>query len=205
MNPKQSFQNYSEGLQKILAKSDWEYVEKLAHDLRTCWELGHQVFLCGNGGSAANAIHLANDYLYGVGGHSHLGMRVQALTANPAVLTCLANDINYEQIFAEQLAVFGKPGDLLIALSGSGNSANIQAVLREAKEMKIKSYAILGFSGGVCKSLADVPIHFPVEDMQLSEDLQMIVGHMLMQWLHHNPPKPEMIDEAIHAETASYR
>lgn len=205
MNPKQSFQNYSARLQESLAKSDWGNVEKLALDLRECWEQGRQVFLCGNGGSAANAIHLANDYLYGIGSHTHSGMRVHALSANPAVLTCLANDINYEQIFAEQLAVFGRPGDLLIAFSGSGNSANIQAVLREAKEMKIKSYAILGFSGGVCKGLADVPIHFPVEDMQLSEDFQMIVGHMLMQWLHDNPPESEKMNESLYAETASYR
>lgn len=204
-NPQHSFRHYSQRLQAILAASDWEKVEKLAFDLHTCWEREQQVFLCGNGGSAANAIHLANDYLYGIGGHSHLGMRVQALSANPAVITCLANDINYEQIFAEQLAVFGRPGDLLIVFSGSGNSANIQAVLQEAKKMKIKSYAVLGFSGGACKALADVPIHFAVDDMQLSEDLQMIVGHMLMQWLYRNPPELETNDEAIHAETASYR
>lgn len=205
MNTLQSFHDYSQRLQKILAASDWENVEKLALDLRECWEAGRQVFLCGNGGSAANAIHLANDFLYGIGGHTHPGIRVQALTANPAVLTCLANDINYEQVFAEQLAVFGRPKDLLIVLSGSGNSANIQAVLREAKERKIKSYAVLGFSGGICKALADVPIHFAIDDMQISEDLQMVVGHMLMQCLYRNPPELETIDEATHAETASYR
>ncbi len=203
--PQYSFLHYSRRLQAILAASDWEKVEELAFDLQTCWERGRQVFLCGNGGSAANAIHLANDYLYGIGGHSHLGMRVHALSANPAVLTCLANDINYEHIFAQQLAVLGKPGDLLIAFSGSGNSENIQAVLREAKKMEIKSYAVLGFSGGACKVLADVPIHFAVDDMQLSEDLQMIVGHMLMQWLSRNPPELETSDEAIHAETVSHR
>ncbi|MES2122569.1 MAG: SIS domain-containing protein [Chlamydiota bacterium] len=203
--PQHSFQHYSQRLQAILAASDWGKVEKLAFDLQTCWERDRQVFLCGNGGSAANAIHLANDYLYGIGGHSQLGMRVHALSANPAVITCLANDIDYEQIFAKQLAVFGRSGDLLIAFSGSGNSANIQAVLQEAKKMNIKSYAVLGFSGGACKALADVPIHFAVDDMQLSEDLQMIVGHMLMQWLYRNPPELEINDEAIHAETASYR
>jgi D-sedoheptulose 7-phosphate isomerase len=66
--------------------------------------------------------------------------------------------------------------------------------------MKIKSYAVLGFSGGACKALADVPIHFAVDDMQISEDLQMIVGHMLMQWLYRNPPQLETNDEAIHVE-----
>ena len=203
-SPQHTFEHYSQRLQRILADSDWGGVEQLGFDLRTCWERDRQVFLCGNGGSAANAIHLANDYLYGIGGHSHLGMRVQALSANPAVITCLANDIDYEQIFAKQLAVLGRSEDLLIVFSGSGNSANIQAVLNEAKKMNIKSYAVLGFSGGACKALADVPIHFAVDDMQLSEDLQMIVGHMLMQWLYRNPPELG-VNEELYAETASYR
>ena len=75
---------------------------------------------------------------------------------------------------------------MLIALSGSGNSANIVRVIEQAKSMGVKSYALLGFSGGKCKQLADVPIHFPVNDMQIVEDLQIIVGHMLMQWLYQN-------------------
>lgn len=201
--PQESFQNYATRLQSILAQSDWENVAQLAFDLRECWECSGQVFLCGNGGSAANAIHLANDYLYGIANQTGKGMRVQALSANPAVITCLANDISYEQIFAEQLAVLGKPGDLLIVFSGSGNSPNIQAVLKQAKKMEVKSYAVLGFSGGACKALADVPIHFSIDDMQISEDLQLIVGHMLMQWLYHN--QPESQNEVTYAETVSNR
>lgn len=212
--PHKSFQDYTTRLQSILAQSDWRNVEQLALDLRECWEGNKQVFLCGNGGSAANAIHLANDYLYGIVNQDALpddlevstrGMRVHALSANPAVLTCLANDINYEQIFAEQLAVQGQSGDLLIVFSGSGNSANIQSVLKQAKKMEIKSYAVLGFSGGVCKALADVPIHFSIDDMQISEDLQLIVGHMLMQWLYNNQPRLAMRNGASYAETVSYR
>lgn len=210
--PQKSFQGYAARLQSTLAQSDWGTVAQLAFDLRECWEYNRQVFLCGNGGSAANAIHLANDYLYGIAlapdnlyNAAGKGIRVHALTANPAVITCLANDINYEQIFAEQLAVQGQPGDLLIVLSGSGNSSNIQAVLKQAKKMEIKSYALLGFSGGACKELADVPIHFPVDDMQISEDLQLIVGHMLMQWLYNNHPRQETRNGAPYAETASYR
>lgn len=211
--PQKSFQDYAARLQSILAQSDWSDVAQLAFDLRECWESHRQVFLCGNGGSAANAIHLANDYLYGIALSpenledvaNNKGMRVHALSANPAVITCLANDINYEQIFAEQLAVQGQPGDLLIVLSGSGNSSNIQAVLKQARKMEIKSYALLGFSGGACKGLADVPIHFPIDDMQISEDLQLIVGHMLMQWLYHNPPRSETRNGAPYVETVSYR
>jgi D-sedoheptulose 7-phosphate isomerase len=86
------------------------------------------------------------------------------------------------------LAVQGRAGDLLIALSGSGNSSNIVSALEQAKVMEIKTCAILGYSGGRSRSLADIVIHFPVDDMQLSEDMQLIVGHMLMQWLYLNPP-----------------
>jgi D-sedoheptulose 7-phosphate isomerase len=83
------------------------------------------------------------------------------------------------------------PGDVLVVLSGSGNSPNIVAALEQAKVMKVKSYAILGYTGGRCKELADVPIHFAVDDMQISEDLQLVVGHMLMQWLYLNRPQPQ--------------
>lgn len=180
---------YSSRLQDVLASSDWSGVNLLAQDMLRCWQQKRQVFLCGNGGSAGNAVHLANDFLYGIAKKTGAGLRVQALSANPAVMTCLANDVGYEFIFSEQLAVQARDGDLLIALSGSGNSPNIVRVIEQAKAMNVKSYAILGFTGGKCKDLADVPIHFPVNDMQIAEDMQLIVGHMMMQWLYLNRPQ----------------
>lgn len=183
------FSDYCDRLSSVMAAADWSGVSQLAREMRGCWTGGRQVFLCGNGGSAGNAIHLANDFLYGIAKRTGGGMRVHALSANPAVLTCLANDLSYERIFAEQLAVQGNAGDLLIALSGSGNSANVVNALQQAKTMNIKTCAILGYSGGRSRALADMAIHFPVDDMQISEDLQLIVGHMLMQWLYLNPPE----------------
>jgi D-sedoheptulose 7-phosphate isomerase len=183
------FIDYASRLQASLSSAEWSGVAQLGSDIHECWLKKRQVFLCGNGGSAGNAIHLANDFLYGIAKQPGGGIRVNALSANSAVITCLANDIGYDQIYSEQLSVMGNPGDLLIALSGSGNSPNIIAALKQAKTMKIKSYAILGFTGGRCKELADVPIHFHVDDMQISEDLQLVVGHMLMQWLFANRPK----------------
>jgi D-sedoheptulose 7-phosphate isomerase len=180
---------YSSKLQEVLATSDWSNVNLLAQDMLRCWQEKRQVFFCGNGGSAGNAVHLANDFLYGIAKKTGGGLKVQALSANPAVMTCLANDIGYESIFSEQLAVQAQNGDLLIALSGSGNSPNIVRVIEQAKAMNVKSYAILGFTGGKCKELVDVPIHFPVTDMQIAEDMQLIVGHMMMQWLYSNRPK----------------
>jgi len=180
---------YSSRLQGVLASSDWSSVSLLAQDMLRCWQEKRQVFFCGNGGSAGNAVHLANDFLYGIAKKTGGGLKVQALSANSAVMTCLANDIGYESIFSEQLAVQAQAGDLLIALSGSGNSPNIIRAIEQAKAMNVKSYAILGFTGGKCKELADVPIHFPIHDMQIAEDMQLIVGHMMMQWLYSNRPQ----------------
>lgn len=179
-----SFKEYSARLAAILNSHEWEEVTPLAQAVERCWRDGNQVFLCGNGGSAGNAVHLANDYLYGIAKETGKGLRVHALSANPAVITCLANDVSYDAIFSEQLAVLGRKRDLIICLSGSGNSPNILKALRQAKLMGIQSCAILGFSGGEAKALSDIPLHFPVNDMQISEDLQLIVGHMLMQWLY---------------------
>ena len=89
------------------------------------------------------------------------------------------------------MAVHAQKGDLLIALSGSGNSGNIVRALEQASAMGVKSFAILGFSGGKSKQLADSAIHFPVNDMQIAEDLQRIVGHMVMQWLHTQRRQPD--------------
>ena len=184
------FADYSLRLQGVLASADWAGVHLLANAMLESWQLGRRVFLCGNGGSAGNAIHLANDFLYGVAKTTGGGLRVMALSANSAVMTCLANDVGYDHIFSEQLAVQAQKGDLLIVLSGSGNSGNIVRVLEQSRVMGVRSFAILGFSGGKSKQLADVAIHFPVYDMQIAEDLQLIVGHMVMQWLYASRPQP---------------
>jgi D-sedoheptulose 7-phosphate isomerase len=161
-------------------------IEELAKALLECWRDNRQVFIFGNGGSAGNAIHLANDYLYGISGVAGNALRVHALPANSAVVTCLANDEGYEHVFAHQLAVLAKQGDIALALSGSGNSLNILRGLESCKARGIRSFAVLGFSGGKAKAMVDVPIHVAVDDMQISEDLQLIIGHMLMQWLYEH-------------------
>lgn len=180
--------DYARRLQGLLSAYDWTPVASLAEDLLRCWKGGNQVFLCGNGGSAGNAVHLANDFLYGISKTHGSGLRVHALSANTAVITCLANDEGYDSIFSLQLAVQAREGDLLIALSGSGNSPNILKALEQAKKMKVRTCAILGYSGGKAKGMADMPIHFAVDDMQIAEDMQLVVGHMIMQWLYQNRP-----------------
>jgi len=161
-------------------------VKMLADALQEAWENRRQVFICGNGGSAGNAIHLANDFNYGISKKNGIGLRIDALPANQSIITCLANDEGYEYIYSQQLKVKGNEGDMLIVLSGSGNSPNVVKALEVANELKMQTFAILGFSGGKCKEIAKVPIHFPINDMQISEDIQTIIGHMCMQWLCTN-------------------
>jgi len=183
---------YLNRLQGCFSAANLAAIETLAQSLRQAWIEGRHVYICGNGGSAANAIHMANDLHYGIGacgpGAKVPGLRVEALPANAGVITCLANDTGYDNIYSHQLEVKGRKGDLLIVLSGSGNSSNVVRALETANSMGITSFAILAFSGGRCRELADTAIHFEIDDMQVAEDTQLIMGHLCMQWLNSNKP-----------------
>ena len=166
---------------------------ELNKELKEAWVNNRNIYLCGNGGSGANANHIANDLLYGVGfnranGNYRLGMRVESLVSNPGVITCLANDINYENVFAKQIEIKGDVNDLLIVLSGSGNSPNIIKALEVGNLKGLKTFAIVGFDGGECKKIASKSIHCPINDMEISEDLQMIIFNTCKQWFINNPP-----------------
>ena len=156
-------------------------VKEIVAEIGRAHAANSRVFLCGNGGSGANALHIENDISVGINKFSGLRLSVETLGSNIAVSGAISNDYSYEEVFSMQLALKSKPGDLLIAFSGSGNSPNILKVLKEAKKSKVRTCAVLGFDGGKAKALADVPIHFPVDDMQISEDLQLILGHLVLR------------------------
>ncbi len=179
----QHITDYSARLAGALTLPAIKQVPELAAAFEQAWDTKKTIYLCGNGGSAGNAIHLANDFIYGAGLTRGIGLRIESLAANPAVLTCLANDIGYEEVYAEQLRVKANPGDVLLVFSGSGNSPNIVRALEMGNKLGMETFAILGFSGGKCKDIAKHPLHFAIDDMQIAEDLQLIIGHMIMQWL----------------------
>ena len=160
---------------------NWDLVKNLSDDLKSAWKSGNQVFICGNGGSATNANHLANDFLYGISPKDGKGMKVHSLCANIAVNTCLANDTGYENIFSNQLMHSSRIAKIF---SLSFREAAIPQMLSKpslkAHDLGMKTHAILGFDGGKCKELADNPIHIPIDNMQVAEDFQMMIGHILM-------------------------
>jgi len=179
----QHITDYSARLASALTLPAINEVPQLAAAFKSAWDNKKTIYLCGNGGSAGNAIHLANDFLYGAGLTRGIGLRIESLSANAAVLTCLANDIGYEEVYAEQLRVKANSGDVLVVFSGSGNSPNVVRALEMGNKLGMETFAILGFSGGKCKEVAKHPLHFAINDMQIAEDLQLIIGHMIMQWL----------------------
>jgi D-sedoheptulose 7-phosphate isomerase len=168
------------GFDTLATNPSWPRIQEEFARVR---KRGAGVFLAGNGGSAANANHLANDLIYGVNAKGQGTLRVHSLASNPSVMTCLGNDTGYENIFANQLEALARPKDLLLVFSGSGNSPNIVKVLEAARRLKVFSVSFLGFDGGQAKALSDLALHFPVHDMQVAEDLHMIAGHLLLKSL----------------------
>ena len=180
-----TFSEYCNLLNSSLFSVEEEKIELLITSLIKAWETRNVVYLCGNGGSAGNANHLANDLTFGSTYPHEIGISVESLASNASVLTCLANDLGYEYVFSHQLKVKASKGDVLLAFSGSGNSSNIVEALKTAKQMGVLSFCFLGYTGGICKDIADIPIHVNINDMQISEDMQTIILHYIIQRINH--------------------
>ncbi len=144
-----------------------------------------QVFLAGNGGSAATASHMANDLMLGLAKDVGQGFRAIALSDNVPLITAIANDQSYSEIFAWQLAELGQPGDVLFVLSGSGNSANIVRAVEVARQMQIVTIAFLGMGGGKVAKMADVSVIVPSSEYGPIEDVHMAFDHLARAYLYN--------------------
>lgn len=160
------------------------------------------IYIFGNGGSAASATHACGDFLKGASFGLKKRFRVMSLVDNLPALMAIANDVSYEAIFVEQLKNFLKPGDLVIGISGSGNSANVVNAMQYAKENGAKTIAFCGFKGGKIKELADINIHSVAMDMEVAEDIHMMVFNVIkkevMRQLHgENPSMGDVYDKRV--------
>ena len=171
--------NYLEDLRAALDALDLEQVQAARQLIGDARNRGRQVFLCGNGGSAATASHMANDLGKGASYGRDSRFRVIALTDNVSWMTALANDINYEAIFAEQLRNLGQAGDVLVAISGSGNSQNVLNAVEVAREKGMKTIGWTGFDGGKLAALADLAIVAGSHHMGRVEDVHTILMHLV--------------------------
>jgi len=175
------YKGYFNQVSDTLTKINVSELEAVVLSITDCYNRGGMIYIFGNGGSSATASHVAGDYLKGITFGMEKRLKIICLSDNTPGLMAIANDISYDDIFAEQLKNFIKPGDLVIGISGSGNSENVLKALNLAKEQKVETVAFVGFSGGKAKTIADVCVHIPVNDMEMTEDLHLLCFHAIKQ------------------------
>lgn len=178
--------NYIENLSLVIMGLDQKKIIELSRLILKTHQKGKKIFVCGNGGSANNASHFATDFSYPIRNKKLNGLRVISLCDNNGLITCLGNDVSFENIFVEQLKSLSQPGDLLISMSGSGNSNNILKSIKYANKNKIYSFGIFGNNGGLASKITKDCIKINTIDMQISEDCQSVIFHSVMKFLKNN-------------------
>jgi D-sedoheptulose 7-phosphate isomerase len=171
---------------KTFESLDLESLENLARQIHTAWLEGHFVFICGNGGSGANASHFCEDL-----GKSTLDpedfnnddmprLKVLSLTDNTPYILAWGNDEGFERIFVEQLKNFASPDDMLISISGSGNSPNVLRAVEWANSHQLTTWGVTGFDGGQLQQLANHNLHVDSDDMGLVESVHLVAFHWVL-------------------------
>jgi len=175
---------YLRYLSEVLDRIDREEIREFVEILLDARSRGAAVFFVGNGGSAATASHFANDLSLGTNDYEQ-PFRAQSLADNVPVLTALGNDFGYEDIFVRQLRIQGKPGDVLVGISASGNSPNLVKAFEFASEKGIRTVAITAFDGGKMKAMAEKGVHVPTEPKEYgpAEDAHMVLDHLVSNYL----------------------
>jgi D-sedoheptulose 7-phosphate isomerase len=177
------FEEYIKKEIEIIQQLDVVAIERVANLMLDTYHQGKQVFICGNGGSAASASHITGDFIKGASFGLEKRWRFICLNDNITTMMAISNDISYEDIFVEPLKNFANPGDLFIGISGSGNSTNVVKAMEYAQASGLATVALCGFRGGKIREIADVNIYTPIMDMQITEDLHMMALHMIFQYI----------------------
>lgn len=184
MNYTKDIQEYIALEIEVLRRLDTAQIDAALNLLDETRKKKGRIYICGNGGSAATASHFQNDFNKGVSEYIDLPFRFHCLNDNMATIMAIANDIGYEEVFRFQLRGNLEPGDVLVAISGSGNSPNVLNAVEYAKERGIKIIGLTGFDGGKLKKLSDVSLHVPVNSMQVTEDIHMVFDHLMMSMFY---------------------
>jgi D-sedoheptulose 7-phosphate isomerase len=178
-----TIQNYLDAHRRLGECLDAEAIERAIQLIKTTGEAGRKVISCGNGGSASTASHYITDWNKMVNIHKGTKFRGFSLCDNLGLITAYGNDLSYEDIFVGQLKSILDEGDLVIGISGSGNSTNVLKAIEYANQVGGRTLAIVGYDGGRLKPLAQHHLLVPSFDMQLCEDYHLMFGHMVMKSL----------------------
>lgn len=174
-----TIENYLDLVKDTIDKLDRAQIGEAIEAFMRAYREGRTIFLFGNGGSAASASHACGDFLKGASYGLEKRFKIISLVDNLPALMAIANDISYDDIFIEQLKNFLQPGDLVIGISGSGNSANVVKAMAYAKEKGAQTIAFCGYTGGKIKQMASIAVHSVAMDMEVAEDIHMIVFNII--------------------------
>ena len=185
MNSREYVKHYFKHLTDVFERLDGDAIVSFVNLLEDARKQQRTIFLVGNGGSAATCSHFANDLIKAVPVNASVGFRAISLADNTALITALANDDGFDTIFTGQMQNLFVKGDVLIAISASGNSTNVIAAAKLARERGGKVAALIGFDGGILKTIADVAIHVPTQKGEYGpvEDVHMILDHLITSFL----------------------
>jgi phosphoheptose isomerase len=191
------FGAYAEEIARAAGSVEPAALDKAAAMLLEAYTRGAGVFACGNGGSASIANHLQCDHLKGIRTATDLTPRVVSLSANVELLTAIANDMGYEDVFVYQLQSQSGPGDVLVAVSSSGRSPNIVRALRWARDHGLRTIALTGFDGGEARTVAEVSIHVDGTNYGIVEDLHQAIMHGLAQYIRQSRMAADAISSNV--------
>jgi D-sedoheptulose 7-phosphate isomerase len=177
---RRSATHYLDGLKTVIDKVDVDQVATVIDRLLRAYQRDGYIYIFGNGGSASTASHFVNDFNKGIDPHGTRRFRFCCLNDNVPTVLALANDVGYDQVFAGQLRNFLTNRDVVIGISGSGNSPNVLEAIRYAKSREVETIALVGYDGGRLRELVDYCIHVPVHDMQKVEDVHLAMNHLMM-------------------------
>lgn len=175
-----NIRQYIEMEKRVLESLSVEDINDVINTLEDARLNGKRIFICGNGGSASTAAHLECDFNKGVSYAQDVKYDIECLSDNVPMIMAIANDIGFEDIFVVPLRNKLKPGDIVIGISGSGNSENVIRALRYANETGAETIAFTGYSGGMLKTIAKHNVHVAVDNMQITEDIHLVLNHMMM-------------------------
>jgi D-sedoheptulose 7-phosphate isomerase/D-glycero-D-manno-heptose 1,7-bisphosphate phosphatase len=191
------FDAYADEISRAAKTIESAVLDRAGALLIEAYARGSRAFSCGNGGSASIANHMQCDHVKGVRNGTDLAPRVHSLSSNVELITAIANDFGYEDVFVYQLQSQAEPGDVLVAVSSSGRSPSIVQALTWARDHDLRTIAVTGFDGGAARRVAEISIHVECTNYGVVEDLHQAVMHSLAQYVRHSRMSPDEISTSV--------
>lgn len=178
---KNQIKEYFKKLNKTIQKLDVNVIEQIAIEFKNARDNGKHIYVFGNGGSGSTASHMVCDIVKGCSYNKNKRFKITCLNDNMPTILAYSNDVSYDVIFEEQLKNFLNEGDIVLGISGSGNSKNVINAIQYANSCNAKTIGFTGFNGGKLHKIVNIGLHVPVNDMQITEDIHLIINHIFYQ------------------------